>query len=406
MDMNPVEVTIDSCATGGDGVGRIHGKVVFVPKTLPGEHVTVIITEERKDYARGNLVSLLDPSQFRTSPRCPLEGECGGCGFQHITYKGQLEVKKNIFLDLLVRVGKVNLADLLPRDIQIKSSLPLRYRNRAQVHRGECLDPAESCLGFMKRSGKRVVKIQYCPVVVEGINQVFRYPEDFFTTGRGRLEGRGKAGGTLKRETDRRVVFSSSEGTFIEGRDREARVVLLDREFSFPPGSFFQSNCTIFQDLISDLMYTIPKNRERFFDLYGGVGVFSVLFSDFFHESWVVEKDLTVKKWIEKNRPESRRFGYIPLSVEEWIQTKPDLRNSLVLLDPPRGGLSKEVREYLFSGVLDDCVYLSCNPATFARDLGEAVRAGFTVSWINLYDFFPQTPHFEVAAILNRKSSG
>jgi 23S rRNA (uracil1939-C5)-methyltransferase len=365
------EITLDveRLVAGGQGLGRMSGKAVFVPGVLPGEKVRARIVEERRDFDRALLLEVLRPSPGRRQPPCSLAGVCGGCDWLHIDYDRQLENKLVVVREALRRVGGIDAPDM-----GIEAGQPLAYRNRAQIHR----DPAGR-LGFMGARSNRVVPVASCPVVVPEINRVF--------SGEVPAAGRRRFG-----------VFGSEGRVIQEGSGgQDVRVVVAGRTIRFSVGCFFQSNLAMLDRLVVHVMEGLAGSTAA--DLYCGIGVFGAHLAARFRRVIAVESDAAAAAWARSNIGEEGN-EFHATTVEEWISAAAPSGIDAAVADPPRAGLSDRVRKWLLRRPVGTLVYVSCNPVTLARDLASLLSGGYRLQGIRLFDFFPQTSHVESVARL------
>ena len=371
------DLSIVKLVAGGDGLGFLDGKAVFVPDTLPGENVRVRVTQRHKDFDRAALLEVREPSPHRVTPPCRLAGTCGGCNWLHIRYAEQLAQKVAIVQEALRRVGHLE-----PPPLLIDPSPELGSRSRAQIHR------QGDTRGYMAARSNQLVKVETCPIVASPIDAIFQ--------------------GTVPVPQDRErfTVFSNGVSpAAVEGidDDRELTVSIRGRPIVFSVGCFFQSNLAALDPMIPWALGEL--SGEVAADLYCGVGLFGAFLSERFSRIICVEESAMAVAYARRNVTGTGHEFY-PMSVEQWIpsgaaRTVPDT----VIVDPPRVGLGPEVREWLCRVTPGRLVYVSCNPVTLARDLGTLLTGGFTLDAIRLFDFYPQTSHVEAVAKLSREAS-
>lgn len=370
------DLSIVKLVAGGDGLGYAAGKAVFVPGVLAGEKVRVRIVQRRKDFDRAVLLEVLEPSAHRVSPPCRLAGVCGGCDWLHIRYEEQLAQKVNIVREALLRTGRI------ARDtIGIEPSAPLGSRSRAQVHRDD-----DGRLGFMAARSNRIVPVDACPIVAPPLNGVFdgsvRVPDNL----------------------DRFTMFSCGEGAAVEGidDDRTLTARVCGREIVFSVGCFFQSNLAVLDKLLPWALEGLAGNAAA--DLYGGVGLFGSFLSKHFSRIVCVESSAMSLSYARRNVV-GAAHEFFPMSVEGWIISGAARGPfDAVVVDPPRPGLGPDVRAWLCATDVRRLVYVSCNPVTLARDLGQLCDSAFDLDDLRLFDFYPQTSHIEAVAKLSRRA--
>ena len=364
-------LSIVKLVAGGEGLGFLDGKAVFVPGVLPGERVEVRITERHRDFDRAGLQKVLEPSPHRVSPACGYAGVCGGCDWLHISYEEQLRQKASIVREALHRTGRID-----REGIECEPSPAFGSRNRAQVHRG-----ASTGLGYMAVGSHRVITVDRCPIVTPSIDRLFR----------------GTARGP--EDLDRFTAFGHGDFLAVEGRDddRDLCVTISGREIIFSVGCFFQSNLAVLPHLVSWALEGLQGAVAA--DLYSGVGVFGAFLAENFSRIICVESSAMSLSYARRNVAGTSHEFY-PMSVEAWIAAEDTARLDAVVVDPPRPGLGPEVRAWLRDAAPRRLLYVSCNPVTLARDLGDLAAGGYSLDDLLLFDFYPQTSHVEAVAKL------
>ena len=372
------ELTISRLVAGGDGLGFLDGKAVFVPGVLPGERVRIRVSRHRRDYDRGALLEVLEPSPHRVTPGCRYAGMCGGCNWLHIRYEEQLRQKAAITAEALRRTGGIERAEP-----GIEPSEPWGSRNRAQLHVS-----GDGGLGYMGAGSTRVVAVDACPIAAPALQGLFR--------------GEASHPGGLERFT----AFGSAEVLAVEGRDddHELAVTVGGRRILFSVGCFFQSNLAALEKLVSWVLAGLEGRTAA--DLYSGVGLFGSFLSEHFSRIICVESSAMSVSFARRNVP-GPSHEFFPMSVEQWTSTVAG-REPLdaAIVDPPRAGLGPEVRQWLAEKGPAKLLYVSCNPVTLARDLRGLLAGGYALDDLRLFDFYPQTSHIEAAAKLGRGGNG
>ena len=358
--MRVVDLKIEDIAFGGKGVGREQGKAIFVPYTIEGELVSAEIVREKKQFAEAELVEVKESSPHRVTPECPYFGQCGGCAYQHIGYEHQLAIKWRQVRDVLQRIGK--LRDIPLRPI-IPSPKPYGYRNRITVH------AQDGVIGFFRRDSHRLIDVERCPISRDDVNRELMD-----------LRGRNPRDGhyTLRTSSSRRV--------FSQTNDEVADAL---------------------RDLIVDL---VSPNQDLLIDAYCGAGFFAKALLDNFER--VVGIDWDRFAIAVANESATEKETYIAGDVEEELarrEQSPVIESDLqrlgnphsltLIIDPPAIGLSKNVRHAILDLAPTTLIYVSCNPATLARDLKE-LHQKFTLNSVTPLDMFPQTAEIEAVAHL------
>lgn len=360
------EILIRDVAFGGDGVGTLpDGCIAFVPFTLAGERVRVRVVREKKKRVEARLLEVCTPSAARVAPVCEVFGRCGGCAYQHAAYAEQTRIKLKQTRDALERIGR--LSDLPEIHLEAAPS-PWGYRNKITVHGGPSGE-----IGFFAADGQTVVEVAHCPIADSAVNAELA-----------RLRRSGQ-------------------------RPRHATIENRAERQESPEGSFAQVNRAMAERLLAWSREQAAVARgERLLDAYCGAGFFAFGLGDLFAEVCGVDRDpRAVAAAIARATRERRsHFRFFAASVEERLVEFLESgarAQTVLLLDPPREGLASAVAETVANSGCARILYASCDPATFARDLGRlAGRDGrFRVSSLALFDMFPQTASIEVAARLD-----
>lgn len=378
-----VELTIERLSSEGAGVGRVEGRPVFVEGTAPAERVRASILEERSTFSRAGLAEILEPGASRVEPPCPHYGECGGCSLQHVSYAEQLSQKTAFLRDALVRVGGIG----SPPEPRVFPSEPYGYRNRMQFHRAS--KPAG--VGLKKRSNEEVLPIRDCPVADAGIREALR-------------------GGRLVPPPwkDRFNVFSRDGLLLAEGGRERGEITVAGKTLALDVGGFFQSNVSLLETLLGELSAVAETAGGgaggRALDLYCGVGTFGAFLADRFGRIDLVEPDPKSAALARENvrGAEVRLFAF---RDDDWARRNEAAGGGydLAVVDPPRVGLSRRLRQWLAARPPELLVYVSCDPATLARDSKELLETAYELRSLSLYDFYPQTPHVESLAVFGRR---
>ncbi|NIO72650.1 MAG: 23S rRNA (uracil(1939)-C(5))-methyltransferase RlmD [Anaerolineae bacterium] len=398
-------------AHGGAALGRHEGKVVFVPYAIPGEEVLVEIAEDKGRYARGRLVEVLSPSTQRVPPPCPHFGShgCGGCQWQHIAYEAQLEFKQRIVQDQLERIGRFENVPVKP---MIESPEPWRYRNHVQFALDE-----HGRLGFMAAESQRVVPIEECYIMHPLLDEVFvaldlDLPElkrlslrCGVNTGQRMAVFETHEDEPFELEVDLPVscVFLLSDGrtATLIGQEYISEI-LAGQEYRISASSFFQANTPQAEELVRLVRdYLAPTGSEVLLDAYCGVGVFGLSLASEVGQVIGVEESPSAVADACFNAGLADNAEFVEGRVEEVL---PSLGApiDLAVLDPPRQGCASEALTALAGLAPGKIVYVSCDPATLARDTRRLVQAGYQLVEVQPVDMFPQTYHIESVALLRR----
>jgi tRNA/tmRNA/rRNA uracil-C5-methylase (TrmA/RlmC/RlmD family) len=385
-----VEFEITEVAAGGDGVGRSpDGRVVFVPFTAPGDRVHVRITNSRPRFARGVVEALVEPSSQRTDPVCPVFGSCGGCAWQHIGYRTQLDAKIAIASAALQRIGRLSLP--IPLAITPSES-PYRYRSRSRVL------VSDGRVGYRRRRSHVLCATRRCPVLVEELDASLSELADHPPSVDGEWELALGHGADREPPLARRSSLPAERGPRLWLPVGEDRV-------GFSPGVFVQANAGLI-DVLAHAVSTAVGEGGLAFDLFAGAGFLTLGLARRFESVLAVESNPTAARDLEFNLREAG-VGNVRVIAEpvEKVIGKGELENQrpdAIVLDPPRTGLPDGVAERLAVLAPERIAYLSCDPATLARDLSVLDHHGYRLSAVEAFDLFPQTPHVELLAVATR----
>jgi 23S rRNA (uracil1939-C5)-methyltransferase len=400
-------VEIFSQVYGGDGLGRLpDGRAVFVPYVLPGEKVRIQVFDEKKSHARARLVEVLTPAPGRITPPCPHFGDCGGCHYQHLSYDNQLLLKRDILLDQLKRLA--NLPDPPVRPV-VPSSRPWNYRNTVQFH----LSPAGK-IGYLAANSNRVVEIRECHLPEPVLNDTWPRLALEPLPGLEEIELRAGADDEVllvlegndprppELEVDMRLsaVYLGPEQPYAMAGDDFVVMQVLGRPFKVSAGSFFQVNGPQAEAMVEHLLNILPLHPQSVvLDLYCGVGLFSAFLAPRVGRCIGVE----VSPWAcDDFAVNLDEFDNVDLYVGTTEEILPALQVSpdVVVLDPPRAGVEKAALQALLAMHPAVIAYVSCDPATLARDLRVLLSNGYTLEQVTPFDLFPQTYHIESISLL------
>ena len=388
--MNTVVITAEKITAGGNALARLDGKIIFVPDALPGETLEIMVTEQKRDYARARVVRVLERSPHRIEPRCPLYGACGGCNVQIADYAHQLAVKESIVRDALERAG----LPCAPR-ITVIAGAPWEYRSRIQVHTARQNQCGAAAAGFMARSSRRIIPVDACPVLVPRLNAALA-STNFAAAKKERVDL--CACYAQYKNTCREIIASSEQ---IVGGAAAVFMLLCGERVYFDARGFFQSNIPLFESLIQSVLKSLDEEHgadkfSRALDLYSGCGVFARFLQDKFSEVVLVEENEAAAMSAKKNVPRAKIYR---MSAKQWLKTDAArLSYDVVIADPPRQGLEKKTRARLCELRPKKLRYVSCDAAAFARDAAQLCANGFLLDALELYDFYPQTSHVELLA--------
>ncbi|MCG8479440.1 MAG: hypothetical protein MI724_10120 [Spirochaetales bacterium] len=390
------EITrVEKLVHGGEALVRFEDGVAFLHQALPGELVRVRIEGRRKGRLVASLVEVLEASPHRRKPACVLFGTCGGCDWQHLSYDAQIEWKRRIVAENLRRIGGLSID---PSAIEVVRGAEYGYRNRIQLHRDE-----RGVLGFRRRRSRSLVAVAECPVATPRINRLLHEWAD----------GTNGVDDVAPPHGERTTIIDGSSGLALGDRDRSAAVAVDGIAIRFDPAGFAQAN----HALLPELARTLRRERRgrRIVDLYAGAGLLAALATDDeIIEIVCVEPDSHNARFIRGNlNGNGRRAVHVINGTAEEALGDARLVSALgyggtILLDPPRRGLGPTIRAWLGGGLAGQLggarsprvIYMSCDAATLARDLG-ALSSAYRLTALSIFDFYPQTAHIECLAVLD-----
>ncbi len=449
-----MKVTIEKAIYGGAGLARVDGKAVFVPMALPGEVVDAALRRERGSFAEADLLAVLEPSAERVAPGCPFYGPCGGCQYQHAGYGEQLAIKRAILAETLTRAGLRELPA-----IATHAGEPWGYRNRIRLH----VDAHSHTLGYRRRGSHALLPVDACPIAAPLLQDALQAAAavlarqgagswcgelELFTSGSSDallVSAKLRAGvrpardalaalcEALRGEVPQLVgagLFQAPEpqqgmqrkrsksptlASDADGEDASGGIVATWGEqaltysvgadaYRVSLGSFFQGNRLLTAKLRA--LATGGAGGELAWDLFAGVGLFGRALARSFRQVVAVEGSPISASDLRLNLHdqvvvESSTLGFLQARVRPRRAAEKIIPD-LVLVDPPRAGLGAEASGLLARIGPRDITYVSCDPATLARDLRILADAGYTITELDLVDMFPQTFHLETVAKLRR----
>jgi 23S rRNA (uracil1939-C5)-methyltransferase len=408
MTDEPVfEVQPTTFAYGGEVFGRLaDGRAVFIPFALPGEKVRVRLVEEKRGYARAELLEVIEPAPERIEPLCAHYGECGGCHYQHIPYDFQLAAKEQIIKDQLKRIGHLDdppLGEIIP------SEKPTFYRNHLQFH----LSP-EGKLGYHRPRSKQVLPIRECHLPQDTLNKIWPQLDFEAIPELKRIGLRLGADDDVQiqlessaldtpeisvQELPVSVVHHSPGGELVLAGSQALVMEVLDSSFQVSAGSFFQVNTEMAAKMVDHILerlleYQILSPEIIMVDVYCGVGLFSSFLAPHVGRLIGIEASPSAASDFEVNLD---AFDHVELYEAPAGRALPhlDMRPDLVLVDPPRAGIDRYALDALLKLMPPVLVYISCDPATLARDARRLTKGGYRLEKITPFDLFPQTYHIE-----------
>src|SRR6267378_4314183 len=446
-------LSIEKLIYGGDGLARTpagadgRSMAVFVPFVLPGERVDVEIRQEKPGFARGSVTQLIEASPDRVEARCPYFRQCGGCHYQHIPYERQLEFKAEILRETLQRIAKIELKS----ELRLHASPPWNYRNRTRL---QVRTAPEFALGYFRFGSHEFLPVRECPISssllnrlmarlleLRGLNCPAAVEEiELFADA---VDEHLLAWTFCDREADKRdalrwaealerelpeitgVTFFSSRHRSSKQRSSEQRLEddapiaskslaqsgaksicyrTKSHEYQVSAGAFFQVNRYLIDELVS--VVTGNAGGDVALDLYAGVGLFSAALAQSFHHILGVEASQTSHADFVQNVPANVKA--VGARTEDYLRSdyprsRPVRKSTeLVVLDPPRTGAGKVVIRSLAELGAARIRYVSCDPATLARDIVPLLAARYHIEEAHLFDLFPETFHIESVLLLAR----
>jgi 23S rRNA (uracil1939-C5)-methyltransferase len=412
-DENQFTVTLDRWAYGGDAMGRLpDGRALFVPFSMPGEKVRVRLVEEKRGFARGELLEVVEPSPRRIEPRCKHYRECGGCHYQHLPYDLQLEAKTEILKDQLTRIGKLepSLVEAVCRS-PVASQEIWYYRNNVQFH----LDP-EGRLGFRASGSDRLVPIEECYLPEEAILEICEKLDLEPVPGMRRVGLRAGADDQvmliLESDSDEGVDFEldiplaavqlGPNSTHVLSDSAHLPMTVLGEEFRVSAPAFFQVNTQMAEAMVTQLLEILPLSRTRVvLDVYCGGGLFSAFIAPRVARLIGIESDPFAVDDFAYNLDAYERVEIYQAAAEE-VLPELEIQPDIILVDPPRAGLEKAALDAILAMQPVTLAYISCDPATLSRDAKRLIAGGYRLSQITPFDLFPQTYHIESISLFER----
>jgi 23S rRNA (uracil1939-C5)-methyltransferase len=451
-----IELTIDRIAYGGAGVARHHGLVIFVRGAIPGDRIMAQVSRKKKDYAEARMVGLLDPSPDRIVAPCPYSGQCGGCQWQHVRYERQLEYKKEYLQDALARIGAISdvpVHDPTPseRTFAYRNKMEFSFADRRWFLPGENGEDRAFVLGLhVPGTFYKVIDVEACLLHEERGNQILRHVKTHakesglpayglkahkgywrfltlrhsvsfqewmvniitFDERRAILEPLAEALTNTYRDvktvlnnitTSRAAVAAGEKELLLSGSG-----IIHDRlgpyVFQVSANSFFQTNSSAAPKLYQKVLeYAELRGSEIVLDLYSGTGTIPIFLAGSSKRVIAMEIAITAVQDGERNCKANgiENCQFVLGDIRESLASL-RMRPDVLVIDPPRAGMHQEVLARVMALSAQRVVYVSCNPTTLARDLGE-MSQDYEVIEIQPVDMFPHTFHIEAVAKLRRR---
>ncbi len=398
-----MEVEIVKFDNNGRGIAYLDDKIVFVPKSIPGDIVNIEITLDKKNYMEGKIINIVKPSKSRCNPICPYFNNCGGCDLLNISLSNMLDYK----LDKVNNIFKSNKIDYIVKDI-IKSSSQYNYRNKVS------LKIVDNNIGYYEGDTHNIININYCYLCNHEINKIIKNLKKF-DTHNGLVTIRVNYKDELliiidtKDELDNIDYFIDTykvAGIILNNKtiygDNYFIDMINDYLFKVSYNSFFQVNPYMCSELFS-LVFEYTKNSNNVLDLYSGVGTLSIVASSNASKVLGVEivdnavSDANINKVINKRN----NVEFICSDTKKVIDRITSGFDTIIL-DPPRSGVDKNVINKIIEEKINKIVYVSCNPITLARDIN-LLKDYYEIYNIKVLDMFPNTEHVESFCVLLKK---
>ncbi|MBU1660595.1 MAG: class I SAM-dependent RNA methyltransferase [Chloroflexi bacterium] len=398
------QITLTTFTYGGESLGRLPDqRAVFVPYALPNETVRICLVEEKRGYARAELVEVLEPSPERIEPRCSHFAQCGGCHYQHIPYEVQLQAKTDILRDQLKRIGKLEHPTIRPI---IPSPHPWNYRNHVQFH----LTP-DGKLGFQSPRSHEVIPIGECHLLQTPLNETWPLLDIESIPGLDRVGLRLGVGDDimltlessdpnpveLSVDLPLSVVHLGPGGCLVLAGDDHTVIEVGGRPFRVSAGSFFQVNTPMAEAMVQHLLDNLSLTGETsVIDAYCGVGLFSAFLAPRVQQLIGIESSSSACDDFVVNLDEFDNVELYEAPVEDVLpHLDLDSVPEILVADPPRGGLGRRTLDGILTLGPEVIAYISCDPATLSRDARRLTEGGYQLRQITPFDLFPQTYHIE-----------
>ena len=377
---------IESLVFGGAGLARCpDGRVAFVSFAAPGELVEAQVEREYPDYVQAVVSRVIEASPDRVEAPCALFGECGGCQLQHMSYPAQLAAKESVVREQLRRIGRLD--DSVVRPI-VGAANPWGYRNHLRFSTGKKYGD----VGYIGRKGYGLLKVESCPISDPWVNELLP-----------KLQGHGAGLHQVQvrhsAETDTFLINPEIPGIAMPSGQKAYIEELGGKRFDVSASAFFQVNHAQAEQMVRLVGEALPESGKLLIDGFAGVGTFAVLFAHRFERVLAIEESNSAAKDSERNLAQAPNVEMLVGKVEDvlpGLEERPDA----IVLDPPRPGCAPPVMRAILEFQPATVVYVSCNPATLARDLRILVNGGYALDWVTPLDMFPQTGHIECVSRL------
>ncbi len=418
--MSTHQITLEKLTYGGEAMGRLSdGRAVFVPFGLPDETVRIQLTQEKQNFARGEILEILKPSPDRITAKCKHFTQCGGCHYQNLPYEKQLLAKADILRDQLQRIGKIENPPVQPT---VASPDQWNYRNHVQFHLTD-----DGKVGFINARGNATLPIEECHLPEAAID-AFR--NDLQFESRMNLERVSLRSGAdddlmlileseteetpeLEIEADISIVHIYEDHPVVIAGSNALTIQILGKDFHVSAPSFFQVNTQMAEKMVQHLLTNLPIHQSpnpptsqstNLLDIYCGVGLFSKFFASKYAKVIGIESVPSSCEDFTINLDEFDNIELYEGTAEEILPAlAPQLTEPIhMIVDPPRAGIDKFALDAILQINPQVIAYVSCDPSTLARDAARLIKGGYTLQHVTPFDLFPQTYHIESISIFTR----
>jgi 23S rRNA (uracil1939-C5)-methyltransferase len=386
IDVTEIETRVEKLVAGGEGLARFQGVPIFIHRSAPGDLVRARIVERKPDYGRAEIVQILEPGPARRPDPVPELSRTGLCDLQHLADDVQTGLKVQAVRETLEHLGHV----VVPADVEVIKGEPWGYRLRTQVHTE--VDPLTGGVrvGYHARGTNDVIAVTGCPLLVPELDALLRdLPAHLGPDAPQRIDLAAGDGGAV---TVAPVIPGLPHG--------EVSTRIGDITYAYDARGFFQAHRGLLPRLVE--VTVGPWTGETAVDLYSGVGLFSLPLARLYGRVTAVEADQIGSRYARLNvrRNQAANVEVVNQVVESWVRGMPEGLDR-VIADPPRGGLSRDVRNALMERPPQRLTYVSCHPAALARDL-RTLQKVYRIESFTFFDLFPQTGHMEVVVQMVR----
>lgn len=393
-----MRVKIDKISHDFKGICNVDNKVIFVPGTFPGEIVDIKIVKNTKKYSEGKVISFVEVSEKREESKCPYSRICGGCSISHIEYIMSLQYKKDIVVDIIKRYADINIDPSI-----ISNGEVYGYRNKVSFK------ILEGHLALTEEKSNKLVKVNQCLLANGNINKVVRLINDInlkYVTDviiRGSQDIMVIFNGRIDKDSVISILSGYVSSIILNGETIYGRNYITTNvngyEFAIFPTSFFQVNTNMIKSLY-DRILKYAKGGRSLLDLYCGAGTIGIYLANSFELVRGIEINKDAIRGANSNK-QINNINNITFECKN-VDDMGEISEDVVVVDPPRSGLDRNVIDKLLSSEVEKIIYVSCNPITFARDLN-ILKVKYKLEDIVLFDMFPNTRHVECVTLLQRK---